>query len=180
MRIENLNVRADAVHSASDPGTASDDHVTGTAAIDNLMAGAGNDTVSGGAGADLIDLGTGADTSCATAWPTWPATSISGFGITDMLEIDDAFIGRTNLSVVKTADGATLSAGGSSFQLVGDFAAGDFMAVARGTGIDAHTTVHLRTLSADPVGRRAGQSGPDQRHRQRGIPHAATAMSSSP
>jgi 2',3'-cyclic-nucleotide 2'-phosphodiesterase (5'-nucleotidase family) len=150
VRIENLNVRADGVHSASAPGGAGNDQVTGTAAIDNLMAGAGNDTVSGGAGADLIDLGTGADV-LRDSLANLAGDRISGFGLTDMLDIDGAFVGRSNLGVVKTADGATLTIGGSSFQLVGDFAAGDFMAVARGTGVDAHTTItferYLPTLS---------------------------------
>jgi hypothetical protein len=71
--------------------------------------------------------------------------------LTDAQEIDGAFVGRSNLGVTRTADGATLSVGGSTFQLVSDFAAGDFLAVARGTGIDAHTTItferYLPTLS---------------------------------
>ena len=41
----------------------------------------------------------------------------------------------------KDAGSATLGIGGLIFQLVGDFSAGDFMTVARGTGADAHTIV---------------------------------------
>ena len=150
IRIENLNSRADGVFAASGPGGAGNDHVTGTEAIDNLMAGAGDDTASGGAGADLIELGGGADVM-RDSLPNLNGDRISGFGLTDMLDIDGAFVGRSNFTVIKTAEGATLSAGGATFHLVGDFAAGDFLAVARGTGIDAHTTVtferYLPTLS---------------------------------
>ena len=150
VRIENLNVRADGVFSGSGPGTAANDRVTGTEGIDNLMAGAGDDTASGGAGADMIDLGTGADVM-RDSLPNLAGDRISGFGLTDMLDIDGAFIGRSNLSVTKTIDGATLDVGETTFELVGDFAAGDFLAVARGTGIDAHTAItyerYLPTLS---------------------------------
>lgn len=150
IRIENLNSRADGVFAASGPGGNGNDHVTGTEGIDNLMAGAGDDTASGGAGADLIDLGGGADVM-RDSLPNLNGDRISGFGLTDSLDIDGALIGRSNLSVIRTAEGATLSAGGSSFDLVGDFAAGDFLAVTRGTGVDAHTTItferYLPTLS---------------------------------
>ncbi len=150
VRIENLNSRADGVFGASAPGGSGDDNVTGTEGIDNLMAGAGDDTVSGGAGADLVDLGGGADVM-RDSLGNLDGDTISGFGLADMLDIDGALIGRSNLSVMRTAEGATLSAGGSTFDLVGDFAAGDFLAVTRGTGADAHTTItferYLPTLS---------------------------------
>ncbi|NQW50988.1 MAG: 5'-nucleotidase C-terminal domain-containing protein, partial [Rhodospirillales bacterium] len=150
IRIENLNTRADGVFNASGPGTAANDSVTGTQAIDNLMGGDGDDTVSGGAGADLIDLGGGADVM-RDSLPNLAGDSISGFGLTDELEISGSLVGRSNLIVTRTADGATLSAGGSTFDLEGSFAAGDFLTVVRGTGADAHTTItferYLPTLS---------------------------------
>ncbi|MGQ3299314.1 choice-of-anchor I family protein [Reyranella sp.] len=150
IRIENLNSRADGVFAASGSGGDGNDHVTGTEAIDDLMAGAGHDTVSGGAGADLIDLGSGADVM-RDSLSNLNGDRISGFGLSDMLDIDGALVGRSNLIVTKTVDGVTLGAGGSTFHLVGDFAAGDFLAVTRGVGVDAHTSItferYLPTLS---------------------------------
>lgn len=60
--------------------------------------------------------------------------TISEFGPTDTLEITGSLIGRANLAV-------TIGAGGSSFQL-----AGDFMMVTRGTGDTAQTTVTFWTF----------------------------------
>lgn len=67
--------------------------------------------------------------------------TVSGFGHGDTIDITGSLIGRDSLGVTKVGDGVSLSAGGSSFHLSGDFSGGDFMAVARGSGADAHTLV---------------------------------------
>ena len=67
--------------------------------------------------------------------------TISGFGHANTIDITGSLIGRDSLVVTKVGDGVSLSAGDSSFHLSGNFSGGDFMAVARGSGADAHTLV---------------------------------------
>ncbi|WP_296342797.1 choice-of-anchor I family protein [Reyranella sp.] len=140
IRIENLNVRSDGVFGASGTATDGNDTVAGTLAADTLSGGAGNDRISGGAGADLIDLGLGADI-LRDKLADLHGDKIAGYGLADTLDIDGSLVGRSSLGVTKTAGGATLNAGSSTFEMSGDFTGGDFMAVARGTGVDAHTVV---------------------------------------
>ncbi|MDB5488082.1 MAG: hypothetical protein JWQ58_1797, partial [Reyranella sp.] len=66
---------------------------------------------------------------------------ISSFAPGDAIDITGALIGRNNLSVTLGTSVATLAAGGVSFQLQGDFSNGEFVTAARGSGIDAHTTI---------------------------------------
>jgi 2',3'-cyclic-nucleotide 2'-phosphodiesterase (5'-nucleotidase family) len=150
IRIENLNTRSDGVFAASNPGGGGNDSITGTAAADTLLGDAGDDTMSGGPGGDAIDLGAGADV-LRDLLANLAGDTISGFGLGDTLDIDGSLIGRANLVVTGTAAAAMLGAGGSTFQLNGDFSAGDFMAVPRDTGVDAHTGItfenFLPTLS---------------------------------
>ncbi|WP_422003141.1 5'-nucleotidase C-terminal domain-containing protein [Reyranella sp.] len=142
MRIQNLNLRDDAVfrgvtHAAGGDG---DQTITGSAGDDTLDGGPGNDMVSGGPGADAIDLGTGADT-LRDRLADLHGDRVSGFGFDDTLDIQGSLIGRGSLGVVKDEAGATFSVGGVSFHYDGDFSGGDFMTVTRGSGADAHTVV---------------------------------------
>ena len=66
---------------------------------------------------------------------------ITGFGFDDALDITGSLLGRSDLTVTRGPATTTLSAGGSTVRLDGDFSGGDFMTVARGTGADAHTIV---------------------------------------
>lgn len=83
---------------------------------------------------------------------------VSSFAPGDAIDITGALIGRNNLAVTLGTSLATLAVGGVSFQLEGDFSNGEFIMAARGTGIDAHTTItfqnHLLELkegvSVDP------------------------------
>lgn len=145
VRIENLNVRSDGVFGVSGSATDGNDTITGTSAAETLSGGAGNDRISGGGGGDTIDLGAGADI-LRDKLADLHGDQISGFGLTDMIDIDGSLVGRSSLTVTKAADGATLSAGGSTFKVNGDFSGGDFMAVARGSGVDAHTSVTFETF----------------------------------
>ena len=149
-------------------GTADDDAFDGVGGDDTLSGGAGNDTLFGGDGNDTIDGGTGSNIvsggagndvfdfrSGANALRDTLADlngdAIAGFGSDDGLDIQGASIERADLNIVRSADGVTISVGGSSFQMTGDFSGGDFMTVARGSGPDAHTFVtfvpFLPTLS---------------------------------
>jgi len=65
----------------------------------------------------------------------------TGFGVGDILEITGSAIGRADFTIDRQADKVVFSAGGSHFELYGDYTAGEFMAVARGSGSDAKTTV---------------------------------------
>jgi hypothetical protein len=139
-------------------GTADDDAFDAVGGDDTLNGGAGNDTLYGGDGNDTIDGGTGSNTvsggagrdlfdfrSGENALRDTPADlngdAIAGFGSDDGLDIQGVLIGRAALNIATSADGATVSVGGASFSLTGDFSGGDFMTVARGAGDDAHTLV---------------------------------------
>ncbi len=125
---------------APTPSTESDDAINGSSGSEILDGGAGNDTIIGGGGADTIDLGTGDDT-LAGYWGDMNGDVVSGFSSDDRIDITGSLIGRGNFDVTVGAGMATLTAAGSSLQLNGDFTGGEFMAVTRGTGADAHTVV---------------------------------------
>ena len=93
---------------------------------------------------DFIDLGGGADTlkivvQGAAGLPA--GSTVVGLGGDDALDIQGVLAGRAALDVVKDAAARRSRIGGLNFQFAGDFSAGDFMTVARGTGDDAHTLV---------------------------------------
>ena len=125
------------------------DNLSGAAGDDTLYGGDGNDTIDGGTGRNTVSGGAGNDAfnfrSGANALRDTPADlngdAITGFGSDDALDIQGALIGRTALNVATSATAATVSVGGSRFEMTGDFSGGDFMTVARGAGADAHTIV---------------------------------------
>ena len=125
------------------------DNLTGAAGDDTLYGGDGNDTIDGGSGRNTVSGGAGNDAfnfrSGANALHDTPADlngdAITGFGSDDALDIQGVLIGRAALNVATSATAATVSVGGSSFEMTGDFSGGDFMTVARGAGADAHTIV---------------------------------------
>ena len=159
MRVQDLHNRSDQVfqgktlstadHGGTLTGTAGDDALDGGNGNDTLFGGAGHDVLSGGsgddvliggAGADNLDLGNGNDT-VRDSLANMNGDRTTGFDVGDILEIDGSAIGRADFIIDKQADRVVFSFGGSSFELAGDYAAGDFMAVARGSGADAKTTV---------------------------------------
>ena len=123
------------------PGNGTDTPVTGTPGTDNP----GTDTPGTGTPGktptgDHITLGPNDDVLHHTL-ADLNGDTISGFGHGNTIDITGSLIGRDNLGVTKVGDGVSLTAGDSSFHLSGDFSGGDFMAVARGSGADAHTLV---------------------------------------
>lgn len=112
--------------------------------IEGLVGSAFADTLSGG-DAVVIDLGAGADV-LRDPLDDLAGDTISGFGLGDTLDLTGSLVGRANLGVTRSVDSVTIGAGGSSFQLAGDFSGGDFMTVARGTGGTAQTTVTFETF----------------------------------
>ncbi|MGD9880243.1 MAG: choice-of-anchor I family protein [Reyranella sp.] len=142
MRIENLNVRDDAVFQGittggNDPG---DNAVNGTAGDDTLQAGAGNDTVTGDLGADSIDLGAGADILRDTLG-NLEGDVVAGFGLEDAIDITGSHLSRDHFTFTKGAGSTDIVVDGTAFEVNGDFSQGEFMTVARGTGANAHTIV---------------------------------------
>jgi hypothetical protein len=116
--------------------------------VERLEGSSGNDTAVMTADQfisfDFIDLGGGADAlKIIVQGPGGlPAGStVLGFAGEDALDVQGVLAGRAAVDVVHDAGGATLRIGNLNFQLAGDFSAGDFMMVARGTGVDAHTLV---------------------------------------
>ena len=116
------------------PGT--DTPVTGTPGTDTPGTGNPGTTPTG----DHITLGPNDDVLHHTL-AELNGDTISGFGHANTIDITGSLIGRDSLVVTKVGDGVSLSAGDSSFHLSGNFSGGDFMAVARGSGADAHTLV---------------------------------------
>ena len=142
MRIENLNVRTDAVFlgitaGGNDPG---DNSLMGTAGDDTLQAGAGNDTVTGGEGADSIDLGAGTDI-LRDALADLRGDVVAGFGLEDAIDIMGVRLARDQFSFTKGAASTDVLVDGIAFELAGNFSQGEFMTVARGAGANAHTIV---------------------------------------
>ncbi|MGH8429772.1 MAG: 5'-nucleotidase C-terminal domain-containing protein, partial [Solimonas sp.] len=150
-RIQNVNVRSDTVfEDVGGPVTGGDgnDTITGTAGDDDLQAGAGDDAVSGGPGADTIDLGAGADTLSDTL-ADLNGDVVAGFGAADTLDILGSNIGRDRIDIMQSENTTTVHVEETTFQLTGDFADGDFMAVARGSGADAHTLMTFEPFLPD-------------------------------
>ncbi len=145
-----LNVDASAVTSAVTlVGTAHDDSLTGSSFDDSLRGGDGDDWISGGDGADEITFGAGRSILHDTLIDL-NGDTIAGLGTKNAISIAGSLVGREHLAVMLGDDMAALSAGGTSFDIEGDFSGGDFMAVAR-SGAENSTTVsfvkHLPTLS---------------------------------
>lgn len=111
--------------------------VLGADSNDVIYGGIGNDIISGFAGADIIQLGGGADI-LRDSLANLHGDSISGFGVDDVLDIDQA-IDRKAVSVDTTEIGVEVSVADTRFRLVGDFSQGNFMTVARNDGTGAKT-----------------------------------------
>jgi Ca2+-binding RTX toxin-like protein len=141
----------------SNQGHATAVTLVGSLRNDTITGGLGDDLLSGRRGGDTIDLGGGRDT-VLDALADLNGDLISGFSPGDAIDVTGALIGRNNLSVTLGTSLATLAVGGVSFQIEGDFSNGEFLTAARGTGVDAHTTItfqnHLLELkegvSVDP------------------------------
>jgi hypothetical protein len=131
-------------------GNAADTTLDGGAGSDNIDGGGGHDTVSGVPGADTINMARGKVTLRDT-----PADMdddiLTGADSSDALDFAGVLATEGNISVARTAATATISIGGASIDMSGDFTDGAFMIDGRGAGADAHTTVtfvsFLPTLS---------------------------------
>lgn len=121
-------------------GGAGNDTLRGGGGSDTLSGGGDNDTLSGGAGADTLDLGSGND-QVHDRLADLNGDRITGFGLGDSIRIDGAAIGRACFTIDQGSHMVTIAAGGASFEAEGDFSGGDFMAVTRGGGVDATTTI---------------------------------------
>lgn len=107
--------------------------------IEGLVGSGFADTLSGGA-AIAIGLGAGADL-LRDRLADLDGDTIASFGPNDTLYITGSLISRANLAVTTRAGAVTIGAGGSSFQL-----AGDFMMVTRGASGAVQTTVTFETF----------------------------------
>jgi len=112
----------------------------GGAGNDTLMGGAGNDVLTGGAGADVINPGGGLNV-LRDSLANMNGDTVFNFGLSTTIDVTGSLIGRDHLQLVHFGGDTTLQMGSSSILLEGDFINGDFMAVARGSGSQAHTEV---------------------------------------
>jgi hypothetical protein len=121
---------------ASDVGS----RLEGRDGLDTLWGGAGNDTLIGGAAPDIFHPGGGLNVLRDTL-ADMDGDIIFEFGQSTTIDVTGVLIGRDNLKIVHFGDATTLELGDTEMLLPGTFADGDFMAVARGSGADAHTAV---------------------------------------
>jgi len=135
-----LNVDASDVTSRVElTGTAHADTLVGSAFDDVLTGGNGDDSLSGRGGMDSIFFGAGRSVQHDTL-ADLNGDTITGLGTRNAISITGSEIGRNHLGITTGANAVTLTAGGTSFELAGQFLNGDFMAVARG-GADERTVV---------------------------------------
>lgn len=130
-------------------GTAHADGIAGSSFADILNGGNGDDSMSGRGGADTIIFGSGRSVLHDTL-ADMNGDTIVNLGTRNALAIGNSLAGRDRLAIVDDDDGVTLRIGGTSVALDGDFANGEFMAVARGGSIDATMVSfvkHLPTLA---------------------------------
>ena len=127
----------------------------------------GINILQGGAGRDFIEFGDGTDTLRDT-WADMTSDVITGFDTGQSIDILGSLAGRSSLNVAYNEDftSATLSAGGNSVRLFGEFEGGEFVSAARGMGYGCAHHDHLRQFPADPAGGRSGRSAFHQRRRQ--------------
>ncbi|MBY0324301.1 MAG: serine hydrolase [Reyranella sp.] len=126
-------------------GTAHADGLTGSSFADFLSGGSGDDSISGRGGGDTIVFGSGRSVLHDTL-ADMNGDTIVGLGTKNALAVGGSVIGRDRLAIVDDDDGKTLKLGGTSIKLDGDFANGEFMAVARGGSIDATTVSYVKHL----------------------------------
>ena len=117
-------------------GNERDNVLSAGAGTDIILTSGGNDIVRGGAAADTIQFGPGYSTLRDSAADlNGDVVREFGFGAVDVLGMR---LGWDSVSI--TATQTTISAGGSTVQLDGNFAGnGAFILSARGSGADAHT-----------------------------------------
>ena len=103
-------------------GSADANTITGTANADNIIAGEGADTITGGAGIDTIDLSESTaktDTVIITSAATADRNIITGFGATDILDLDESAFASINFggtnadAALAAADYNEIAAGGT-------------------------------------------------------------------
>lgn len=126
-------------------GGAGKDGLNGLGGSDELRGGAGDDTLSGGADGDILDLGSGVDTVRDTVGDL-NGDVISSFGRFDALDITGSRLDRSAFTFDHTDGQIRVEVGASTFTLEGNFSQGEFMAVSRGIGPDAHTVVTFQPL----------------------------------
>jgi Ca2+-binding RTX toxin-like protein len=122
-----------------------DDLVVAGAGDDVLLAGAGHNVISGGDGGDTFDVALGANT-VSDVITNLRGDKIIGFGLDDALELQAASLDRDMIDVNRAENITTIGVGGIGFELIGDFMAGDFMSIARGTGPAAHSIVTFESF----------------------------------
>lgn len=126
-------------------GTELNNVLIGNAGRDHIYGVAGSDWISGGPDGDFIVFGTSENpfgsggSVLADTLADLNGDSIAGLGLSNVIGILGTGLARADISILRTADGAIVSAGGSSFTIGGDLSGGDFMAVARQTEGQMHT-----------------------------------------
>lgn len=131
-------------------GTELDNVLIGNAGLDIIYGGGGNDQISGGAGADFIVFGNGHSVLRDTL-ADLQGDIIAEMSTNNTLEIQGAWLDRSELDISVSNQNATFAAGTLSFRVDGAFSGGDFMLTPRGIGDDANTIISfvnfLPTLS---------------------------------
>jgi Peptidase M10 serralysin C terminal/Domain of unknown function (DUF4114) len=157
-KVNNIGIAFDTViekaigGNGNDTITASDvaSILIGGDGTDKLYGGAGNDVLTGGADADTFDPGGGLNI-LRDILSNMNSDTVFNFGQSTTIDIERILVGRSHLGVTQSGDDTTLSVGDTQVLLEGVFGGGEFMAVARGQGDDAHTMVTFEPFLPNQV-----------------------------
>jgi hypothetical protein len=121
-------------------GGQGDDVIDGGVGDDSLIGGEGANRLSGGAGGDKFYMGPGSNTARDTL-ADLAGDTFFDFGSNDSIDIQGASVDRSDASLVRNESETNLDVGDADLGFAGDFSGGDFMIVARGSGLDANSVV---------------------------------------
>ncbi|WP_421996261.1 M10 family metallopeptidase C-terminal domain-containing protein [Reyranella sp.] len=121
---------------ASDVGSTLD----GRDGSDDLRGGLGNDILTGGADPDTLHPGGGLNVLRDT-FENMDGDTVFDFGQSTTIDVAGALIGRLQLGVAQSGGSTTLTMGETEMLLEGVYSGGDFMAVARASGVGLHTEI---------------------------------------
>ncbi|MBR0670106.1 M10 family metallopeptidase [Neoroseomonas soli] len=128
-------------------GNEAGNRISAGAGNDFINAGAGNDIISGGAGADLITFGAGRNL-LRDVLSDLHGDVVMDLGQHNAVQILGIRAARGDFTIQPGQDSSLVSLHESTFELRGDFSAGNFVAMARHAGDDAYT--HLSFVAYLP------------------------------
>ena len=107
---------------------------------DDLWGALGNDILTGGADPDTFHPGGGLNV-LRDALQNMDGDTVFDFGQSTTIDVAGSLIGRLHLGITQFNGSTTLTIGETEMLLEGVYSGGDFMAVARASGVGLHTEI---------------------------------------